>query len=180
MPVGRLGHFIRQRARVNNTEALCKSSEQSAKQTQAIAATEMNARQQTFFKIAATVKQQLGGISGTLRASGRVPVGSGRFDRGRMDEYFIQMAGGDCEILARLFLSMDCPEEGGLPELPYATDKRKRQTGSLVHTFERLCRLAQDSDVHGMIENALNQSAFGLLYRRMLRHRAPGLADNNA
>ena len=39
-----LGLFIQQRELANNTEALRHTSEQSAKQTQAIAATEMNAR----------------------------------------------------------------------------------------------------------------------------------------
>jgi hypothetical protein len=169
-----LGLFIQQRELANNTEALRQTSQQSEKQTQAIAATEMNARQETFFKIAENVKQQLGGISGMLYTSGLGPVGSGRFDRDQMDEYFGQMARGDCEIFARMFISMDFLEEGGLAELLYGTEIRIRHSKNFMRTFERLCRLAQNCDVDGIIEDALMQSAFGLLYRRMKSHRPAG------
>jgi len=166
-----LGLFIQQRELANNTEALRQTSEQSEKQTQAIAATEMNARQETFFKIAENVKHQLGGISGMLYTSGLGPPGSGRFDRDQMDEYFNQMASGDCEVFARLFISMDFLEEGGLPELLYGTEIRIRHSKNYVRTFERLCRLAKNCDVDGIIEDSLMQSAFGLLYLRMMEHR---------
>ncbi len=85
-----IGLFIQQRELAKNSEVLRKTSEQSEKQTQAIAATEMNARQETFFKIEESVKNQLGGISGMLLVSGLGPVGSGRIDRDQMDEYFSQ------------------------------------------------------------------------------------------
>lgn len=175
-----LGLFIQQRELANNTEALRKTSEQSEKQTQAIAATEMNARQETFFKIADNVKHQLGGISGMLYVSGLGPVGSGRFDRDQMDEYFNQAAVGDCEIFARLFISMDYLEEGGLAELLYGTDIRIRHTKNFLRTFERLCRLAKNCDVDGIIEDALMQSAFGLLYLRMREHEPHGQPDSAA
>lgn len=168
-----LGLFIQQRELANNTEALRKTSEQSEKQTQAIAATEMNARQETFFKIADNVKHQLGGISGMLYTSGLGPVGSGRFDRDQMDEYFSKMASGDWDLFARLFISLDFMEEGGLSELLYGTKIRIRHSRNFVRTFERLCRLAKNCDVDGIIEDALMQSAFGLLYLRMKQHK-PG------
>jgi len=173
-----LGLFIQQRELARNTEELRKTSEQSEKQTQAIAATEMNARQETFFKIAENVKHQLGGISGMLYVSGLGPVGSGRFDRDQMDEYFNQMATGDCEIFARLFISMDFLEEGGLSELLYGTEIRIRHSRNYMRTFERLCRLAKNCDVDGIIEDALMQSAFGLLYLRMREHRPEDRPDS--
>ncbi len=166
-----LGLFIQQRELANNTEALQRTSEQSEKQTQAIAATEMNARQETFFKIAENVKHQLGGISGMLYTSGLGPPGSGRFDREQMDEYFNQMASGDCEVFARLFISMDFLEEGGLAELLYGTDIRIRHSENYIRTFDRLCRLAKNCDVDGIIEDALMQSAIGLLYHRMRKYK---------
>jgi len=166
-----LGLFIQQRELANNTEQLRKTSEQSEKQTQAIAATEMNARQETFFKIAENVKYQLGGISGMLYVSGLGPVGSGRFDRNRMDEYFSQMGSGDWDLFARLFISMDYLEEGGLSELLYGTEIRRRHSSNFMHTFARLRRLARNCDVDGIIEDSLMQSAFGLLYLRMLEHK---------
>lgn len=166
-----LGLFMQQRELANNTEVLRRTSEQSEKQTQAIAATEMNARQETFFKIAENVKHQLGGISGMLYTSGLGPPGSGRFDREQMDQYFTNAAEGDCEIFARMFISMDYLEEGGLGELLFGTEIRNRHSRNYMRTFERLCRLAQSCDVDGIIEDALMQSAFGLLYRRMAEHK---------
>jgi hypothetical protein len=165
-----IGLFIQQQELAKNTEAIHKTSEQSEKQTQAIAATEMNARQETFFKIAESVKHQLGGISGMLLISGLGPVGSGRISREQTDELFAQSAAGDCEVFARMFISMDFLEEGGLPELLYGTDIRTRHSTNFMRTFERLCRLAQNCDVDGIIEDALMQNAFGLLYRRMKEH----------
>lgn len=165
-----IGLFIQQRELANNTEAIRRTSEQSEKQTQAIAATEMNARQETFFKIAQSVRHQLGGISGMLLISGLGPVGSGRIDRDQTDEMFAQAAAGDYEVFARMFLSVDYMEEGGIGELFYGTDIRKRHTKNFMRTFERLCRLAHNCDVDGIIEDSLMQSAFGLLYRRMQEH----------
>lgn len=172
-----IGLFIQQQELAHNTDALRKTSEQSEIQTQAIAATEMNARQETFFKIAEAVRHQLGGISGMLLISGLGPVGSGRISREQMDDLFTQSAGGDCEVFARMFVSMDFLEEGGLPELLYGTDIRTRHTTNFMRTFERLCRLAQNCDVDGIIEDSLMQNAFGLLYRRMQEHRPESPED---
>ena len=83
-----LGLFIQQRELARHADELRRSSEQSEKQTQAIAATEMNARQETFFKIADNVKIQLGGISGMLFMSGLGPAGSGRYERDEMNDMF--------------------------------------------------------------------------------------------
>jgi hypothetical protein len=173
-----IGLFIQQQELANNTDALRKTSEQSAMQTQAIAATEMNARQETFFKIAESVKHQLGGISGMLLISGLGPVGSGRISRDQMDDLFSQSANGDCEVFARMFISMDFPEEGGLPQLLYGTEIRTKHTTNFIRTIERLRRLARNCDVDGIIEDSLMQNAFGLLYRRMLNHQPQ--ADDQA
>ena len=45
-----------------------------------------------------------------------------------------------------------------------------------MRTFERLCRLAQNCDVDGIIEDSLMQNAFGLLYLRMKKPKPQ--ADN--
>jgi len=165
-----LGLFIQQRELANNTEAIRRAAEQSEKQTLAIAATEMNARQETFFRIAEGVRTQLGGISGMLLVSAIGPVGSGRFDREYMDSMFSQSAKSDSTIFARQFISLDFEEEGGLAEVLYGTEIRDRHTRNFCRTFERLCRLAQNCDVDGIIEDSLMQSAFGLLYKRMLEN----------
>jgi hypothetical protein len=168
-----LGLFIQQQELAKNTQELRRTSEQSAIQTQAIAATEMNARQETFFKIAESVKQQLGGISGMLYVSSLGPPGSGRMNREQMDDYFARASSGDCEIFARLFISADFLEEGGIEELLYGTEVRTRHSRNFVRTFERLRGLAQNCDVDGIIEDSLMQSAFGLLYVRMIDHLPP-------
>lgn len=165
-----LGLFIQQRELANNTEALRHSVRQSEKQTLAIAATEMNARQETFFKIAESVKQQLGGISGMLLVSAIGPAGSGRISRDEMEKLFAQAANGDDSVFARQFLTADFLDEGGLPELLYGTELRQRHTRNYRRTFERLARLARNCDVDGIIEDTLRQTALGLLHQRMLEH----------
>lgn len=166
-----IGLFIQQQELANNTAAIHRTSEQSEIQTQAIAATEMNARQGTFFKIAESVRHQLGGISGMLLVSGLGPVGSGRINRDQTDELFRQSASGDYEVFARMFISMDFMEEGGLAQLLYGTDIRRRHSTNFIRTFERLCRLAQNCDVDGIIEDSMMQNAFGLLYQRMMQNK---------
>jgi len=162
-----LGLFIQQRELTRNTEALRLTVEQSEKQTVAIAATEMNARQETFFKIADNVKHQLAGISGMLFMSGLGPVGSGRFSRDEMDDYFKSAANGDCEIFARQFMTIDFLEEGGLEALFYETEIRRKHTQNYRRTFSRILRLAEGCDVDGIITDSLRQSAFGMLNQRM-------------
>ncbi len=175
-----LGLFIQQRELARNTEAIHRTSEQSEKQTQAIAATEMNARQETFFTIAEGVKQQLGGISGMLFISGLGPVGSQRYGREQTDDMFSRAARGDTEIFARQFISQDYTEEGGLTELLYGTKIRRRHSRNFQRVFERLLRLSENCDVDGIIRDSLTQSAFGLLYERMRRLDPGPAADASA
>lgn len=162
-----LGLFMQQRELANNTEMLRRTSEQSEKQTQAIAATEMNARQETFFKIAESVKHQLGGITGMLFAGGLGPAGSSRYSRDEVTDMFQKASNGDAEIFARQFLSMEFMEEGGIGLLLYDTEIRRRHTRNFRRTFDRLLELARGCDVDGIIVDTMNQSAFGLLYQQM-------------
>ena len=166
-----IGLFIQQQELANNTEALRKTSEQSEIQTQAIAATEMNARQETFFKIKENVFRQLGGIAGMLYASSKGPPGDGQMSLEEMDENFAQVARGDSEVFARKFLTAAFVGDGEPELLFYGTKIRRRHTDNFMNTFERLCRLAQNCDVDGIIEDSLMQNAFGLLYRRMQKHQ---------
>lgn len=175
-----LGLFIQQRELANNTEALRRTSEQSVIQTQAIAATEMNARQETFFKIAENASRQLGGITGMLVASTLGPIGDGRINREQLDDYFSQAAGGDNEVFARIFLTMNAAEEGDFTDLMYGTEIRRRHTENFKGTFERIARLAKNCDVDGIIEGSWTQSGFGLLYRRMIEHQPDLLAQSNS
>jgi hypothetical protein len=49
-----------------------------------------------------------------------------------------------------------------------------------MRTFERLCRLARNCDVDGIIEDALMQNAFGLLYLGMRKVRPETLDAREA
>jgi len=162
-----LGLFMQQRELANNTEMLRRTSEQSEKQTQAIAATEMNARQETFFKIAESVKHQLAGITGMLFAGGLGPVGSQRYSRDEIADMFQKASSGDTEIFARQLLSMEYMDEGGIGSLLYDTEIRRRHTLNFRRTFERLLALGGGCDVDGIIVDSMKQSAFGLLYEQM-------------
>lgn len=163
-----LGLFMQQRELAINTQALQHTSEQSAKQTMAIAATEMNARQETFFKIAENVKQQLGGISGMLYASSKGTAGDGTMSREQMDQAFSQVASGDYEIFARMLLTIEFIDNEELKDLLYGTEIRARHSRNIKRAFSRLLKLAANCDVDGIIEESLMQSAFGLLYQRLL------------
>jgi hypothetical protein len=163
-----IGLFIQQRELANNSKAIRQASKQSAKQTAAIAATEMNARQETFFKIKENVNHQLGGITGMLYSSSMGSVGSGEMTREETDANFKRIADGDCEVFARMFLGRSMIDHADLQDMFFGTKIRTRHTQNFMRTFERLRRLGRNCDVDGIIEETLMQSAFGLLYRRML------------
>lgn len=169
-----LGLFMQQRELANNTEMLRRTSEQSEKQTQAIAATEMNARQETFFKIAQSVRHQLAGITGMLFAGGLGPVGSRRYSREEIADMFQKSSSGDTEIFARQLLSMEYMEEGGIGSLFYDTEVRRRHTRNFRRTFERLVELGRGCDVDGIIVDSMNQSGFGLLYEKTTEYMPAG------
>ncbi len=172
-----IGLFIQQRELANNSKAIRKASKQSEKQTAAIAATEMNARQETFFKIKENVDHQLGGISGMLYSSSMGTVGSGEMTREETDANFKRIADGDCEVFARMFLGRSMIDKDNLADMFFGTEIRARHTRNYIRTFERLRHLARNCDVDGIIEETLMQSAFGLLYRRMLDHTPDELND---
>ncbi|MGI9262472.1 MAG: hypothetical protein ACR2QR_10580 [Woeseiaceae bacterium] len=173
-----IGLFIQQRELANNSKAIRKASKQSEKQTAAIAATEMNARQETFFKIKENVNHQLGGITGMLYSSSMGSVGSGDMSREETDANFKRIADGDCEVFARMFLGRSMIDHADLRDMFFGTEIRARHTHNYIRTFERLRRLGRNCDVDGIIEETLMQSAFGLLYRRMLDHTPEDDADD--
>jgi hypothetical protein len=167
-----IGLFIQQRELADNTEVLRQTSIQSEKQTQAIAATEMNARQETFFKIAENVKSQLGGITGMLFISCMGATEGQRVPSERIEEMFHMLARRDDQVFSREFLLLDAEEYGGYESLFYKTEIRRRHTKNFVRTFDRLMVMAKDCDnANGIIADSLAQTAHGLLYNRMREHQ---------
>lgn len=171
-----IGLFIQQRELADNTEVLRQTSIQSEKQTQAIAATEMNARQETFFKIAENVKSQLGGITGMLHISSMGASEGQLVPAKRIEKLWHMLARRDDQVFAREFLLMDVEDYGGYEALFYKTAIRRRHTENFMKTFDRLMIMARNCDSDNeIIADTLAQTAHGLLYNRMRDNRPDGM-----
>jgi len=165
-----IGLFIQQKELAQNTEELRKTNVQSERQTQAIAATELNARQETFFKIAENVRHQLGGIAGMLYMSSKGSAGDGSISDEQMAAYWHNHSMGDDEVFPRLFLTPPVNREG-YAELFYGTEIRTRHSENYLRSFRRLVRLAAECDVDDVIVDSLRDTAHGLLFAQIRSHR---------
>lgn len=162
-----VGLFIQQSVLAENNEELRRNNQHSEKQTQAIAATEMNARQETFFKIADSTRRQLGSISGLLFISSQGPVGNNNYTSEDLAEVWKQFAGGDAEVFSRLFLTMAGTSDLNFADLFYGTEIRRRHTENFVVGYDRLIELAKGCDTDKIILDTLIYSAHGLMNLRM-------------
>ncbi len=162
-----IGLFIQQSVLAENNEELRRNNLHSEKQTQAIAATELNARQETFFKISEATRRQLGAISGLLFISSQGPVGNETYSSDDLAEVWKQFASGDSEVYSRMFLSMGPVEEVDFYDLYYGTAIRRNHTENFLVGFDRLIKLAKDCDTNNIILDSLVISAHGLLNSRM-------------
>lgn len=162
-----IGLFIQQSVLAENNEELRRNNLHSEKQTMAIAATEMNARQETFFKIADATRRQLGSISGLLFVSSQGPVGDNNYSTEDMAELWQQLATGDSEVFSRLFLTMSGNDLAMLSDLFYGTELRRRHTENFLAGYDRLIELSKGCDTDNIILDSLIYSAHGLLNTRM-------------
>lgn len=164
-----IGLFIQQSVLAENNKELRRNNLNTEKQTQAIAATELNARQETFFKIAESIRRQIGAISGLLFISSQGPIGNERYSSEEIDEWWRQFAAGDFEIFSRLFLTIAAltDDEESPEELYYGTDIRRAHTDNFLVGFERLLKMARECDTDNIIYDAMIFSAHGLLATRM-------------
>ncbi len=149
-----------------NNRGLRHNNVQSEKQTMAIAATEMNARQETFFKIADNTRRQLGGIAGLLFQSSKGQSGDNTYSEAEFMEMWHLFATGDFELFSRNFLAL-AGKGVDLQPLFYGTQIRSTHTDNFIMNFDRLLRLARDCDTNGIISDAQLHSAHGLLSSRM-------------
>ncbi|MEY3667372.1 MAG: hypothetical protein RL572_912 [Pseudomonadota bacterium] len=161
-----IGLFIQQSVLAENNRELRHNNVQSEKQTMAIAATEMNARQETFFKIADNTRRQLGGIAGLLFQSSKGQSGDNTFSEAEFMEMWHLFATGDFELFSRNFLAL-AGKGVDLQPLFYGTQIRSTHTDNFIMNFDRLLRLARDCDTNGIISDAQLHSAHGLLNSRM-------------
>lgn len=162
-----IGLFIQQSVLAENNEELRRNNLHSEKQTQAIAATELNARQETFFKISEATRRQLGAIAGLLFISSQGPVGNNAYSSEDLGELWKQFASGDAEVFSRLFLTMAAGNEVDFVDLFYGTKIRRRHTDNFLVGFDRLIKMARACDSDNIIVDALLYSAHGLLNSRM-------------
>lgn len=175
-----IGLFVQQKELADNTDVLRQTSIQSEKQTQAIAATEMNARQETFFKIAENVKGQLGGITGMLFISSMGASEGQIVSKDKIAELWHMLARGDDQVFSREFMLIDSEKFGGFEALFYKTEVRHRHTKNFMKTFERLITMANNCDsANGIITDSLAQTAHGLLYNRMRELQPPELREES-
>lgn len=161
-----IGLFIQQTILAQNNRELYHSNIVSARQAEALAANERNARQETFFKIADNTRRQLGGITGLLLLSSKGVQGDGSISEADFAEMWHQFATGDFEIFSRRFLMLAGRGEELMP-LFYGTQIRISHTENFIVNFDRLLKLARDCDTNGIITDAQLHSAHGLLCARM-------------
>jgi hypothetical protein len=183
-----IGYFLQQAEIHQNTEALRaqaveiqRTAEQAIIQSEAIAANEVHARQETFLRIADQVKSQLGTIVGMLWVSSQGATGNGSVSAHEQSRMFTQLSANDTEVFARRMIethfNTDPAERFALF---YGTPVRARHSNHYVVTFERLVARARDCDPEGLIVGALSYSAHGLVHDLAsgYRRQAPAeLAD---
>ena len=173
-----VGLFIQQSVLAENNKELQRNNLHSEKQAHAIAATEMNARQETFFKIAESTHKQLGSIVGLLFLSSQGPAGNNSYTTEKLGEIWKQFAGGDSEIFSRMFLTMPSlmseASEVDFVDLFYGTGIRRRHTDNFLVGFDRLVALAKGCDTDKIILDTLINSAHGLL-NLMMRELHPDI-----
>ncbi len=187
-----IGYFLQKKELMLNTQAISKqnevirqSAQQSVIQSRAIAATELHARKESFLKIAASVKQQLGAIMGFLYISSQGAAGAGLVPAEKISEMWSTMSEKDPEIFSRQMLTMQFAHGGRYAyKLFFGTPIRKTHTDNFIFNFERLLSAAAECDTDGMIRDALLGSGHGFVYKRAIEFRndppegfTPGVYD---
>ncbi len=174
-----LAFFSQQKELAQNTIAIKmqyveiqKATEQAIIQSEAIRASEMHARKESFLRIADSVKEQLGAIMGFLYISSQSAAGAGAVAEDNVARLWAKMSRDDPEIFSRSMLQLQLvrgPRYGY--KLLYGTAVRTRHSENFIFHFERMLRAAESCDEDGMIRDALLGTAHGYIYRRMVAHR---------
>ena len=159
-------------------ELMQKAAEHAEVQTQAIAANELHARQDTFIELAKLVGDQLEVIAGLLYLSSQGPAGDGVVPEPELDALWARMSSGESSIFSRRLIGLRFRSTGATEARPFfwGTPIRTRHSENFILSFERLLRAAADCDPDGMIVDALVGNAQGRVYQIMqnLRGSLPG------
>ncbi|MBT4522966.1 MAG: hypothetical protein HOC23_23440 [Halieaceae bacterium] len=182
-----IGYFLQKKELRLNTEAMKmqfveiqKSTEQATLQSQAILASEMHQRKESFLLIAEAVKTQLGSIIGMLYLSSQMADGNEeQVSQEKLAEMWSTLGKRDSEVFVREMLVMfNRHSERYNFKLYFGTEIRTRHTENFEFNFARMERAALDCDEDGMVADAIRGSAHGLLYQRIQevrRNPPPGL-----
>jgi len=184
-----IGYFLQYRTLMENNHniglqyiEMRQASEHAAEQARALVASERLARQASFVTIAELVSTQLGVTAGLLyfanqRTSGFAPAPGG-IPAGAADpssELWARIADGDSGVFTRRLIDLCYGSAGRLREghrIFFGTPVRRRYTAQFVKTFEGLLAAARESDVSGLIVDALvSGNAHGHLYRTILEYQ---------
>lgn len=174
-----IGYFLQKKELMQNTDAIKmqyveiqKSAEQAEIQAEAIKASELHTRRQTFLQITESVRQQLGGIAAFLFLSSQGASNNGIVTEERIGELWGSMNNTDPEGFSRSLLQMRFTH--GVKygyKLLYGTEIRNRHCENFIYHFKRLLQTASEADDSGMIHDAILGSAHGRLYQWMIDYR---------
>ena len=173
-----IGYFLQKKELMQNTNAIKmqyveiqKSAAQAVIQTQAIEASELHARKESFLRIAESVKQQLGFIMGFLYLSSQGGGGSGVVTDEKVASLWVPTH-NDPETFSRAMMQVQLRNgEIYAYKLFYGTAVRTRHSKNFIFNFERLIRAAEACDDDGMIRDSLLGSAHGFIFNRMIKFR---------
>jgi hypothetical protein len=180
-----IGFFLQRRELENSNRAIRlqyremrRQGEQAEIQSQAIAASELHTRQDTFLKVAHLVTEQLGAILGLLFMSSQGGA-SGRYTDEEIGEMWGRLGSGDPQIFGRQLLSLhfqaDTPRESY--DLFFGTAIRGRHSETFARHFERLIETARKCDTDGMLTDAVLGSAHGRIHQIVRDHADHPPAD---
>jgi len=151
-----------------------RAGEHAAEQARALVASERHTRQESFVKIADLVNNQLGVTSGLLYLANQRNAAV-EIAPDPSSELWSRVAEGDNGVFTRKLLEL-CYGTGGRrregSRIFYGTPVRRRYTAQFVATFEGLLVAARESDVSGLLVDALvSGNAHGHLYRTILEYQ---------
>jgi len=175
-----IGYFLQKKELSQNTEAIRmqhaeiqKSAEQAVIQSDAIRATELHTRRESFLKIAENVKHQLGSILGMLVVSSQGMTASGAMGNKNLSQLWSSLSQNDPEVFARTLMELHAIHGDHYAyKLFYGTAIRTKHTTTFIEQFERLLTAARTMDDDGMITDAFMGTAHGLVYKRALAFRS--------
>ena len=165
-----IGLFVQQKELADNTEVMRQSMLQAQQQAQAMAAMEINARQEAFFKIADNVRKQLGMINAMQFISVFGTSEGNIVPEERVRELLAALSNGDTEVFVREFVSNTMPMRDRRAYVFYGTEIRSKHSMNFRLTFERLLALAAKCDDDGLISGTVTNTGFGLFYNSLLQH----------